>query len=87
MTAQDDKRDRWMADAEGALREAMLSPSLTDLDRLLMRGQFTRLQQGVRVAFPDKADKTTKTLRSARLKLLGYRWDAKDRSWAKYAEP
>jgi len=79
----DETRGRWVTSALEAFESAVLSPDITDLDKVIMKGQLSRVKQGVSVSFPDSDGKDIKVIRSSRLKLLGYRWNAGDRSWSK----
>lgn len=74
---------KWLKEATNAFSTLCLSEYLTELYRAIFGSEFGNVCAGQSVALPDCDDIHFKRIRSNRLKLLGYKWQAESKSWIK----
>lgn len=78
-----EREGKWLQEATNALSSLLSSVSITELDRAIFGSQVENVSAGQLVALPDCVDIEFKRIRSNRLKLLGYQWQAESKSWIK----
>ncbi|WP_431685513.1 hypothetical protein [Hahella sp. NBU794] len=75
--------ETWEKEALKAFSRLFSSQQITEFDQALFGDQFDNFRQGMSVMFPDSDDINFKRIRSNRLKLLGYSWQADIKTWIK----
>lgn len=78
-----DNKDKWLKEAANAFSSLFLSENLTELDSAIFGSEFGNVRSGQSVALLDCDDINFKRIRSNRLKLLGYKWQAESKTWIK----
>jgi hypothetical protein len=78
-----DQEEKWLKEATNSLKVLLRSNDITELDRSIFGNQIDNVIGGKSVAFSECEDIAFKRIRSNRLKLFGYTWQAESKTWIK----